>query len=211
MTERAFWEAAWKTADPERIRKAAERFDPREEPLLDCLRERGAVRVCDAGCGCGLWSLRLASLGYRVSGFDLSSEAVAMTKRLLEEKGFPAEDFHTADVCSTAFADEAFDAVLARDVLDHLPLRKGIAAVEELLRILRPGGCLLLSLDETDAEYESEPHKTNRDGDYCYTDGKWKGMVFHPYGPEEIRRLIRGRKAALLRAERGYAVAVEKE
>ena len=210
MTERAFWEAAWRAADPARIRGAAERFDPREEPLLACLREREAETVCDAGCGCGLWSLYMASLGYRVSGFDLSAEAVALTKELLREKGYPAEGFRAADIRATGFPDAAFDAVLAREVLDHLPIREARDAVAELLRILRPGGCLLLSLDETDRGYESQPHRVSPEGDYTYTAGKWKGMVFHPYPPGEIEKLVRGHRAKILPAAHGCAVLIEK-
>ena len=210
MTERGFWETAWKTADPARIREAAERFDPREEPLLACLREREAETVCDAGCGCGLWSLYLASLGYRVSGFDLSAEAAALTRDLLREKGYAPGDFRAADVRATGFPAGAFDAVLAREVLDHLPIREAREALAELLRILRPGGCLLLSLDETDEEYEAQPHRVSPEGDYIYTAGKWKGMVFHPYSPAELEKLTRGHGARLLPAKHGFAVLIEK-
>ena len=100
--------------------------------------------------------------------------------------------------------------MLAREVLDHLPIREAREALAELLRILRPGGCLLLSLDETDEEYEAEPHRVSPEGDYIYTAGKWKGMVFHPYSPTEIEKLTRGHGARLLPAKHGFAVLIEK-
>ena len=59
-------------------------------------------------------------------------------------------------------------------------------AVQELCRITRPGGCVIASVDGPDEEYESEPHTVNKDGDYLYTEGKWKGRVHHPYTPEEL-------------------------
>ena len=37
---------------------------------------------------------------------------------------------------------------------------------------------------------EDEPHTVTQDGDYVFTDGKWKGMVFHPYRQEEVYELI---------------------
>ena len=41
-----------------------------------------------------------------------------------------------------------------------------------------------------DEEYKSEPHIVNADGDYLFTDGKWNGMVFHPYDREEVCEII---------------------
>ena len=39
-------------------------------------------------------------------------------------------------------------------------------------------------------EYENEKHIVSDDGDYIFTDGKWQGMVFHPYSEEEIKQLL---------------------
>lgn len=44
-----------------------------------------------------------------------------------------------------------------------------------------------MTLDALDREYETEPHTVNSDGDYVYTAGKWRGMVFHPYTARELR------------------------
>ncbi len=212
MEELGFWDRMWKHADRERFDACAARMDGREDPLIRALKDRGAETVCDAGCGCGLYALKLARSGFAVSGFDISADAALMARRLLEEQGFPGLAFRPADIRATGCAAGRFDAALARDVIDHLPIREGIAAVTELLRIVRPGGCVLLTLDRTDDEYESEPHAVNRDGDYTYTGGKWKGMAFHPYTPDEIERLTRGREARLLAAgESGFAVILEKE
>jgi len=115
-----------------------------------------------------------------------------------------------ADVRATGYDSGAFDAVVARDVIDHLPRKDGIAAIDELLRIVKPGGCVLLSLDKTDDEYETEPHMVSPDGDYLFTEGKWDGMVFHPYSPEEIEGLTQGYTANILvSSESGYIIALE--
>ena len=47
----------------------------------------------------------------------------------------------------------------------------GIGAVKELLRIVRPGGWVVITLDTADG-YESEPHEINEDGDWLFTHGK---------------------------------------
>lgn len=211
MAEESFWERSWKAFKSEAIAFCADPAGFAEDPLIRYLMDRGAASVCDAGCGCGSFSLRLATSGLRVSGFDLSAEAVALTRRLLSDHGYPASGFRTADVRCTGYADETFDAAAARDVLDHMPIRDGTAALKELIRIVKPGGCVLLTLDGTDNEYESEPHEIDSDGDYLYTDGRWNGMVFHPYTPGEIERLTRGFDAGILSAAGNrYTVVLDK-
>lgn len=181
-----------------------------EDAIIAFLRKKKAKHVCDAGCGCGLYSLKLARLGFAVSGFDLAEDAVLLTKKLLLEHGYSAKDFKRATILSTGYPSQCFDAVVARDVIDHMPIEQGIDAVKELLRIVRPGGCVLLTLDATDSEYESEPHETTKDGDYLFIRGKWRGMAFHPYAALDIQKLMHGMKYSMLSShENGFLVALD--
>ncbi|MCR5663370.1 MAG: class I SAM-dependent methyltransferase [Oscillospiraceae bacterium] len=189
---RAFWERTWGSVAPERLSACAAGVDAAEDAVTAFLREQGVRSVCDAGCGCGAYALKLARRGFSVSGFDLAAEAVSLTKKLLSEHGFPTGSFKQADIMSTGYADGAFDAAVARDVVDHMPLKQGVLAVRELLRIVRPGGFVLLTLDAADEEYESEEHTVSEDGDYRYTGGKWEGMTFHPFDVHEIGKLADG-------------------
>ena len=205
-----FWEDSWKRIDPARAAAYFEAFDDAPDAVARYLRSRGAKTVCDAGCGCGAYSRKLFALGFAVSGFDLSPAAVALARTLLEKCGCPAEGFRAADLADTGFPDGQFDAVVARDVLDHMPLHDARRAARELLRIVRPGGSLLLTLDAADGEYESAPHAVSPEGDYVFTDGKWRGMVFHPYTPEDAAALFPGCALRLLEAsEAGFTAAVE--
>ncbi len=141
----------------------------------------------------------------------MAEHAVSLTKKLLSENGFSAENFKRATVLSTGYTDGHFDAVVARDVVDHMPIRQGISAVTELLRIVKPGGYVLLTLDAADDEYEAQPHETNEDGDYFFTRGKWDGMVFHPYSRSEVEKLTDGRKCKLLLQNgEGFLVVIVK-
>lgn len=63
-------------------------------------------------------------------------------------------------------------------------------AIQELYRITKPGGIVLFTVDYLDSEYETETHIVNEDGDFVFTEGKWKGMIFHPYSKEEIIQMI---------------------
>ncbi len=181
-----------------------------EDSIIAFLRKKKAKYVCDAGCGCGIYSLKLARFGFAVSGFDIAEDAVLLTQKLLSEEGYAAQGFKRANVLSTGYPSQCFDAVVARDVIDHMPLKQGMDAVKELFRIVRPGGCVLLTLDAADSEYEAEPHETNKDGDYLFIRGKWNGMVFHPYSDSEIKKLTDGMKYNILPSnEKGFIVALD--
>lgn len=185
-----FWEQSWSTVDLERVNSYIGSSALSSDPIIPYLKNQQVKTVCDAGCGCGAYALRLAANHFQVSGFDISSAAAEMAKKLLESKRIYSADFRAADILATGYADGQFDAVVSRDVIDHMPLRDGIAAVRELCRITKDGGTVVLTLDRSDEEYEAEPHTINGDGDYLFSDGKWKGMVFHPYSEEQISLLV---------------------
>ncbi len=78
-----------------------------------------------------------------VAGIDLSPTLV----ELVAER-HPEIDARAADVRDLPFAAEAFDAVLSDSTLDHFETVDEIAAaLHELHRVLRPGGSLLITLD----------------------------------------------------------------
>ena len=206
----AFWDHAWKSVSAERMSAYVTGFDMSEDVIISYLKKEHAEWVCDAGCGCGVYSLKLSQNGFSVSGFDIAEDAVLLTQSLLAKHGYRTERFKQAGVLSTGYADGSFDAAVARDVIDHMPIRQGIAAVHELLRIVRPGGCVLLTLDTTDSEYESEPHETNDDGDYLFTEGKWDGMAFHPYSVRDIEKLTDGIAHEILPSDDpGFIIALK--
>ena len=167
-----FWERSWDAFDPSRVAAYLQGMEVSADPILDYVKRWGARTVCDAGCGCGAYMWKLASAGFQVSGFDVSARAVELTKALLDGVGFSRGIFRTADIAATGYPDGAFDAVVSRDVIDHLSWKYGVAAVKELYRITADGGCLILTLDGADEEYESQPHVLSEDGDYRFIHGK---------------------------------------
>jgi SAM-dependent methyltransferase len=78
-----------------------------------------------------------------VVGVDVSPAVVAVAR-----DRYPDLEAHEADTRRLPFADESFDVVVSNSTLDHFARRDEIAvALEELHRVLRPGGRLLLTLD----------------------------------------------------------------
>lgn len=181
----SFWDNSWEHIDPARIAEYINAFDMSEDDIISMLRQYDAKSVCDAGCGCGIYALKLAKFGFAVGGFDVSAHAAAIAQAVTGN-----DAFKTASILATGYADGEFDAVIARDVIDHVSKLEAKAAIKELCRITKPTGIILITLDATDQEYEDEPHTVTQDGDYVFTDGKWNGMVFHPYCQDEVYELI---------------------
>ena len=185
----SFWENSWKSIDPNRIAAYINTFNMEPDNLINILHQNHIHSVCDAGCGCGIYALKLAANGFCVSGFDVSAHAIEISQMLLDKASLTAE-LKTASILTTGYTDGQFDCVISRDVLDHMSKTDATIAIKELCRITKDGGLILFTLDFLDEEYKTEPHSINMDGDYVYTDGKWKGMVFHPYDRKMVYEII---------------------
>ena len=183
-----FWDVSWNAVDESRLREYIARKEEPDE-MIECLLRQNAKTVCDAGCGCGAYTLRLLRHGFDVSSFDVSGRAVEIAEKLIQSAGRTAK-LKTASVLQTGFRTNEFDAAISRDVLDHMRKADAKRAVRELYRITKPGGILLFTLDGMDDEYEQEPHHVTEEGEYFFESGKWEGMVFHPYHREEVMDLI---------------------
>lgn len=180
-----FWSESWKTVDPKRIAEYVKSMDMAPDDMILILRQHQAKTICDAGCGCGIYCTKLLRNGFSVFGFDISEDAVQIAKG-----NAPEAELKTADICMTGYDSDSFDAVISGDVLDHMTKVDANLALQELCRIVKPGGIVVFTLDFPDEEYGKEPHQKNTDGDFVYTSGKWAGMVFHPYTYEEIKQIL---------------------
>lgn len=110
--------------------------------MIDLAGDVNGHRVLDAGCGSGPLSAALLGKGAVVTGFDSSPAMVGLARQRLGENA----DLHVADLSRPLpFADSAFDDVVVSLVLHYL--RDWTAPLDELRRVLKPGGRLILSVN----------------------------------------------------------------
>lgn len=108
-------------------------------------RVLGDVRgmtVLDAGSGTGLNSLALAALGARVTLLDIAPQALEIAKAYYDEQKLEAE-YVEGSIFATPFPDGTFDVVWNTGVIEHFEPAERRLAVEEMLRVMKPGGTLI--------------------------------------------------------------------
>ena len=99
--------------------------------------------VCDVGCGGGILSEAMASLGAQVTGIDMSSDALEVAKLHGLESGISVEYKQST---AEAFADDhtaRFDVVTCLEMLEHVPDPQSV--ILACAKMVKPGGYLFLS------------------------------------------------------------------
>ena len=110
---------------------------------------RGAA-VLEAGCGSGLGARLFRKAGaVRVVGLDYSPEALDRARAEIRDDRLAFREWDL-NCTPLPFDDACFDLVVCLEVLEHLYRQEELIA--EFVRILRPGGRLILSVPDREIE-----------------------------------------------------------
>jgi SAM-dependent methyltransferase len=119
----------------------AHQLEPAQSRLLELAAIAPGERVLDVACGTGLVTVRAAALAGpagQVIGTDISDQMVATAAEHVSAQGLASVEFERMDAESLTFTDGSFDLALCSLGLMYAPDPRH--ALEEMFRVLRPGG-----------------------------------------------------------------------
>ncbi|NMC36396.1 methyltransferase domain-containing protein [Candidatus Beckwithbacteria bacterium] len=96
-------------------------------------------KLLDAGCGTGLFTKEALARKAKVTSIDIASKLVKLTKNKN-----PKTTALTASLLKLPFENNHFDIVICSDVIEHT--KDPYRATKELIRVLKPGGYLALTV-----------------------------------------------------------------
>jgi SAM-dependent methyltransferase len=142
MTECESWQVSGDAAEVYEQYFVPAIFGQWARRVVDAAQVRSGDRVLDIGCGTGVLARAAAeqvAAESQVTGLDLNQGMLAVARRLQ-----PQVDWRQGDARTLPFADASYDVVMSQFALMYFSDR--IAALKEMVRVLRPGGRLAIAV-----------------------------------------------------------------
>ncbi len=107
-----------------------------------------AQAFLDVGCNVGglLQGVSRIKPSMRLAGIEVSRDAITEARRVL-----PSASLHLCGAEAMPFGDAEFDCVTCIEVLEHIPAALRRPALQEIWRVLKPGGQLMLQVPHAGA------------------------------------------------------------
>ncbi len=148
--------------------------------MLAMLPDIDGLRILDAGCGSGWYAEQLLDRGAFVDGVDSSAAMVEFARhRLLDGNAREHNSRLTLRVSDLAkelpFEDHVFDGIVSPLVLHYL--HDWRPALQQMRRVLKPDGWLLLSTHHPAADAARVRTSNYLATEYIVEEWDWVGMV----------------------------------
>lgn len=136
-------------------------------------KDINGLNILEAGSGTGRISMRLAQRGANVTLVDYSLKALENSEKAFKERGVEANFLHS-DIRMLNILSDSFDITWNAGVLEHFEEEEQVAIVQEMARITKPGGKVVILTPSADCL----PYRVGKS--YAEEYGTW------PYGKEEL-------------------------
>jgi tellurite methyltransferase len=136
------WDEKWKTEEGRKDWLVPEEYVVQ---ALGELRERGARKALDLGCGVGRHAFLLAEEGFETYAYDGSPAGIAFLSAHAGERGLGISTV-VGPMTDLPYESSSMDFVLAWNVIYHGDTSVVLRTVSEVLRVLAPGGLFLATM-----------------------------------------------------------------
>ncbi|OYR45816.1 class I SAM-dependent methyltransferase [Halorubrum sp. Eb13] len=152
------------------------------------LEGRSATRALDVGCGNGRHAELLAARAESVVGIDLSRALLREAATRARERDFAdALDLVHGDAAALPIADDAVGLATYVATLHHLsPRAARVRSLDELARVLAPGGVALVSAWSTAHDRFDRTEGFDTTVDWTLPGGETVPRYYHVYAPDEF-------------------------
>ena len=172
-----------------RLTSTYDRAIPHEDTEgLHCLfQENGVRRILDLGCGDGRHLHYFSSLGYEMFGIDYAPSALRLANLWLAGDNLSA-GLVCADMTGIPWRGELFDAVISFLVINHNPVKRISRTIEEIHRVLKPGGWLFVTVSTCKPLGTMRYHSgiEIETDTIVLTEGREKGVPHHFFTTPEL-------------------------
>jgi 2-polyprenyl-6-hydroxyphenyl methylase/3-demethylubiquinone-9 3-methyltransferase len=122
---------------------ALHRINPLRLRYIDQRTNLHGATVLDVGCGGGILSEAMTARGARVTGIDLSVEALTAARQHARMKGVRIDYRHTAVETLAPTLSEHYDVVTCMELLEHVPDPQSV--IRACSRLVKPQGNLIFA------------------------------------------------------------------
>ena len=158
--------------------------------VVKLIGDADGSRILDLGCGTGRHIVYLARLGCDVYGFDASPKALSMTQEWLNDEDLEATLFEHQMEDPFPYENNFFDTVISIQVIHHNLMKNIRKTINEIERVLRPGGILFVTVPVLHPGPVSEEDDWKlvevEEGTYVPQKGWESGIPHHYFTLEEI-------------------------
>ena len=170
-------ETWWQKASDNFLRnRASQHENPSRKAIHEVVSRSGAKSVLETACATAIDYPRYKESGHQWSGLDITEKFLARAREL-----HPDIDVKHGSVLEAPFADNSFDFVYCKDLLEHLALEDYKKVVSEMFRMCRIGIAIALFIPLAE--------KT----EYLTVKRRWPRRIFdrriyykNTYGREEL-------------------------
>ncbi|WIF94040.1 class I SAM-dependent methyltransferase [Caminicella sporogenes] len=113
-------------------------------------KPKRGMRILDIGCGTGNFSIKLAKMGCKVIGIDISDEMLKIARKKAKKEGLDIE-FYNMDVYNLRFEDDYFDGAFSMAAFEFI--KEPERAIEEIFRVVKKKSQIMIGTINKDSKW----------------------------------------------------------